>query len=102
MQVDACEAQSSTIRGMSSPPHSRRPLLVAGVALICIAIALYTVGQGAIGQWLALTGAISCLLYFVIRRAAKPPPAGPHPESMLFSQTTTLESLEAGHDDNKH
>jgi hypothetical protein len=80
---------------MARTKNPTRPLLAGGIVLLGGGLGLYAGGMGGIGQWLVLAGTIFCFLYLVIRRTAKTPEASRHPESALFSQSTTLESLEA-------
>ena len=77
---------------MTPRKNPQRPLLIAGLALLGAALGLYLGGLRSMAQWLALAGAMFCLLYFVIRRTAKVPEASRHPESALFGQTTTMEA----------
>jgi len=79
---------------MARTKDPRRSLLIGGIALLGVGAGLYFGGLREVAQWLVLAGAIFCLLYFVIRRTAKVPEASRHAESALFSQSTTMESLD--------
>jgi len=77
----------------------KRPLLIGGVVLMGLGGALEVGARyggaaagplDAVAPWIVLVGSLLTLLYFVVRRAAKPPPVEKR-ESVLFDESTQID-----------
>ena len=95
---------------MTRQPDPKRPLLIAGVALVAIGagleIASRTQPAGGwldlLAPWIMLAGSVLTLLYFVVRRAATSrEPDRDKRESMLFGQSTTMQAPPSDEDERR-
>ena len=80
---------------MAMKKDPKRPLLIGGVALLVLAALLFAASfampvlrDGV--TWLALSGTLVLLLYFVVRRAVNAPEGDRH-GSALFAPSTMLD-----------
>jgi hypothetical protein len=76
--------------------NPRRPVLIAGIALIAIGAALFIASLAlassrvrVLSPWLGLAGVLLVLVWFVLDRLAVPPAKPKKPESLLFGPSTT-------------